>query len=159
MILGNGEYLPINSKILSGLICISVFHYFCSPGNVLSEFSRLLGDEGVYVYGDLTLHEQDTGAFFDRLERSISHAHATYFTPSQMKSMIEDSGIRVEQIETIQYQKSYNALIQDKAQYFGVNPSTLHDIVINATEQEKELYGLEKDRMTLYYTLMTGTLK
>lgn len=159
MILGNGEFLPIKSRILSGLICISVFHYFRSPDEVLSEFSRLLRDGGVYVYGDLTLHEQDTSGFFDKLERSISHAHVRYFTPSEMKSLIEDSGIRVEQIETISYQKSYKALIQDKAQYFGVNPSTLHDIVINATDQVKELYGLEKEQMTLYFTLMKGTMK
>ena len=159
MILGNGMYLPIKGRVLGGLICISVFHYFHSPNKVLSEFSRLLRDEGVYVYGDLTLHEQDTSAFIDRLELSISHAHARYFTPSEMKSMIEESGIRVVQIETIPYQKTYKALIQDKAQYFGVNPSTLHEIVNNATNQEKELYELEKEQMTLYYTLMMGTKK
>jgi hypothetical protein len=62
-----------------------------------------------------------------------------------MKSLIEDSGIRVEQIETFPYQKTYKTLIQDKAQYFGVALSTLHNIVISASDQEKELYELEEE--------------
>ena len=113
----------------------------------------------MYVYGDLTLHEADTSSFFDRLEKSISHAHSKYYTPSEMKSLIEDSGIKVNQIDTIAYKKSYSALIQDKAQYFGVSPSTLYEIIATATEEEKTLYNLENEQMTLFYTLMKGTLK
>ena len=158
LILGNGECLPIKTGILNGLICISAFHYFHFPDKVLSEFSKLLVDGGSFIYGDLTLHEQDTGGFFDKLERNVSHAHARYYTPSEMKMLIEDSGVRIDQIVTIPYQKSYKALIQDKARYFGVNPSTLHDILNNATEKERDLYKIQEEQMTLFYTLMKGTL-
>ena len=158
-LLGNGESLPIKRSILDGLLCISMFHYFTSPEEILMKFAKSLKEGGVYVYGDLTLHEQDTNAFLDRLEKTISHAHVKYFTPSKMKSLIERSGIKIDGIDTLSYQKSYKALLQDKAHYFGVHPTGLHELVANATEEEKALYELEEEEMTLYYTIMKGILR
>ncbi|MFX0064892.1 MAG: class I SAM-dependent methyltransferase [Candidatus Hermodarchaeota archaeon] len=81
LLMGDAEYLPFCNDVFDILICISTFHYFSSPKTNLEEFSRVLKERGVFIYGDVTMHELDYDNFLDQLEQTISPAHAKYSRP------------------------------------------------------------------------------
>jgi hypothetical protein len=65
-------------------------------------------------------------------------------------------GFQVPKTRTFPYRKSYEALIEDKGRYFGVKREALQEFMSKATPEEQELYGLGKNEMTLFYTLITA---
>jgi ubiquinone/menaquinone biosynthesis C-methylase UbiE len=157
LILGDAERLPFRNHVFDAIICMSTLHYFMFPRQVLGNFSKALKKNGVLVYGDVTMHEQDQEGFLDMLERTISYAHAKYCRPSEAKRWIENCGIQVSKMKVIPYKKTYNALIEDKARYFDVDPQVLYETMRKASERERRLYNLEDDQLTLFYTLIVGT--
>jgi ubiquinone/menaquinone biosynthesis C-methylase UbiE len=70
LLLGDAEHLPFRNKVFDALICISTLHYLPSLQTSLEEFSRTLKKRGVFVYGDVTMHEQDRKSFLDKLEKT-----------------------------------------------------------------------------------------
>ncbi|MFX1250004.1 MAG: class I SAM-dependent methyltransferase [Promethearchaeota archaeon] len=156
LLMGDAEHLPFCNNIFDTLICISTFHYFSSPKIILEEFSRVLKEKGVFIYGDVTMHELDQDNFLDQLEKTISPAHAKYSRPLEMKKLLESWEIQVKKMEVIPYKKLYSALIEDKAQYFNIKPQSLYEKLSKATKNEKNLYDIEEDQMTLFYTLIKG---
>jgi len=156
LLVADAEYLPFRNNVFDAIICMSTLHYFSSPKTSLREFSRALKKRSIFLYGDVTMHESDHDNFLDKIEKTISHAHGKYSRPSEMKKLIESCGIQVDKIEIIPYKKSYNALVEDKAQYFNVKPQILYEKIREATENERTLYSIEKNQMTLFYTLIKG---
>jgi len=156
LLVGDAERLPFREQVFDAVICVSALHYAAFPEVVLENISTTLKRKGVFVYGDVTMHEQDHRGFLDKLEKAISYAHARYCRPSEIKKCIEDCGIFVDETEVIPYKKSYRALIEDKAQYFNVKPQVLYEKLREASEKEKNLYDIEENQMTLFYTLITG---
>jgi ubiquinone/menaquinone biosynthesis C-methylase UbiE len=154
LILGDAENLPFGDGAFDALICTSAMHYFGYPEKSLAEFSRVLREKGVFVYGDLTLHELDEQGFLDRLERTVSLAHKNYFRPSEMRKMLEDNGFRASCADTVAYRKAFNYLIEDKGRYFGVKPEAINECVRAASPDERKLYSLSNDEITLFYTLI-----
>ncbi|MFX0064893.1 MAG: hypothetical protein ACFFC7_22180 [Candidatus Hermodarchaeota archaeon] len=73
-----------------------------------------------------------------------------------MKKLIESCRIQVNKMEVIPYKKTYSALIEDKAQYFNLKPQNLYEKLNKATKNEKAIYNIENDQMTLFYTLIRG---
>lgn len=57
LILGDAEHLPFAGEVFDAVLCMSTMHYFESQAEVLALFSGVLRDTGVFVYGDLTVHE------------------------------------------------------------------------------------------------------
>lgn len=156
LILGDAEHLPFVNGVFDAIICISTMHYFASPERSLAEFTRTLKDKGIFVYGDLTMHELDNRCFLDTLEKTTSKAHARYCKPSEMKGLLENHGFCVSKIEVFPYRKSYRALMEDKGKYFAVKPNALQDCLRGATADEKRLYSIGNDKLTLFYTLITA---
>lgn len=156
LLLGDAEHLQFRNNVFDTIICISTLHYLLSPKATLEEFSRALKRKGIFLYGDVVVHELDHNNFLDKLEKTISHAHAKYSKPSEMKRLIESCGIHVDEVEESSYKKSYTALLEDKAQYFNVKPQSLHQKIDEATENERKLYNIEKNQMTRFYTLIKG---
>lgn len=156
LLVADAEHLPFRNNVFDALICISTLHYFSFPKTSLGEFSRALKKRGIFLYGGVTMHELDHDNFLDRLEKTISHAHGKYSRPSEMKKLIESCGIQVDKVEVVPYKKSYTALTEDKAQYFNVKPQILYEKINEATENERKLYSIEKNQMTLFYTLIKG---
>ena len=159
LLLGDIEFLPFRNDSLSLLLCISTLHYFSSPSAALMEFSRVLKKGGIFVYGDVTIHEMDTDGFMDKLEKTISTAHGGYHRPSEVRSLIGECGIRVTKTKTIPYRKSYESLSEDKAKYFNVEPQTLQRFLRRATRKQRTLYGIKENEMTLFYTIISGLKK
>jgi len=56
----------------------------------------------------------------------------------------------------VPYRKSYSALIEDKGRYFDVNLEALRKCVRKADANEKRLYDLDNEGLTLFYTLITA---
>lgn len=156
LILGDTEHLPFANKVFNAIICISTMHYFAYPERNLTEFSRTLKEKGVFVYGDVTLHELDNQGFLDTLERALSKAHAKYYKPSDMKRTLENHGFHVSRMKVIPYRKSYLSLTEDKGKYFDVKPEVLHKCVRDATIDERKLYAINSNGLTLFYTLITA---
>jgi len=90
LLLGDAERLPFHDNIFNLLVCTSTLHYLTSPKRVLEEFSRVLKTKGVFIYGEVCMHEMDTSGFMDKLERTISPAHARYTKPSEIQRFIEE---------------------------------------------------------------------
>ena len=102
----------------------------------------MLKKGGTFVYGDLSPHEADDQGFFEILERTVSKAHERYYKASEMKRLLETHGFQVSRMKTIAYGKSYKALIEDKAKYFGVKPQALRMCVQEASKEAKQQYAL-----------------
>jgi len=156
LLLGDAEYLPFRNNVFDAVICISTLHYFPFPKTSLEEFSRALKKKGIFLYGDVTMHESDHNNFLDNLEKTISYAHGKYGRHSEIKKLIESCGIQVDKVKVVPYKKSYSALIEDKAWYFNVAPQNFYRKIREATENERKLYSMEKNHMTLFYTLIKG---
>jgi ubiquinone/menaquinone biosynthesis C-methylase UbiE len=107
LILGDAERLPFINGFFDAIVCISTMHYFEFPERCLTEFSRTLKQKGVFIYGDLTLHELDNHGFLDALERTLSKAHARYCKSSEMKRLLENLGFRVSKVEVFPYKNPF----------------------------------------------------
>lgn len=156
LILADAEYLPFRNETFNLVICVSTLHYLNSVELVLQEISRLLKRKGVFIYGDICMHEMDTTGFMDKLEKTISLAHGRYYKTSQMRRTIEKYGIQITKIKIIPYRKPYTALIEDKANYFNIKPERLFRLIAKSTETEKTLYAIDEKQMTIYYTMIIG---
>lgn len=156
LLLGDIEFLPFRNDSFNLLLCISTLHYFSSPRVALMEFSNVLKKGGIFIYGDVTTHDMDTGRFMDKLEKTISTAHGGYYRPSEVRSLMEECGIHVTKIRTIPYRKSYESLSEDKAKYFNVEIQTLQKFLQEATGKQRTLYGIGENEMTLFYTIISG---
>jgi hypothetical protein len=132
-------------------------HYFSSIEKILQTLRGAMNEKGLLAYGDLTLHEMDDKGFLEKLEKTISRAHARYFKPSEIKNLIETSGFQVARMKTISYRKSYRSLMEDKGEYFNVSPDQLTACVQTADAEAKNQYGLTDTELTLYYTMIVAT--
>jgi ubiquinone/menaquinone biosynthesis C-methylase UbiE len=159
LILADGEHLPFVDQAFDAVICMSTMHYFTSQSRILHGFREALRENGKLVYGDLTVHEMDNRRFFEGLEKTLSKAHARYYKPSQIKKLIREQGFHILRMKTVGYQKSYNALMEDKGRYFGVAPETLNEYVKGATADAREQYALTQTDMTLFYATITAKKK
>jgi len=156
LVQADAEFLPFCPNAFSLLICVSTFHYFPSQRNILTEFNRVLKKDGIFIHGDITLHEEDSEAFMETLEKTISLAHKKYFKPSEMKMLLENFGIQPKKVVTISYKKTYEALWEDKAKYFNIKPQQLYETVACASTKEKALYEIGLKDIKLFYTLIIG---
>jgi len=154
--LGDAEHLPFTEEVFDAIVCISTMHYFADSGPGLTEFLRVLKEKGVFVFGDLTLHETDNRRFLDTLEKTLSRAHAKYFKPSEMKRLLETCGFHVSRVKVTPYRKSYLSLMEDKGRYFDVKPEALDKCIQGATAHERKLYSMSDTELTLFYTLITA---
>jgi ubiquinone/menaquinone biosynthesis C-methylase UbiE len=155
IIQGDTEHLPFKNQTFDAIMCMSTMHYFKSQEKILREFSEATKEKGIIVYGDLTLHELDNQRFLETLEGTISKAHARYYKPSEVKKIIETHGFRVCKMKTVAYRKSFHSLMEDKSEYFGVEPEMLHECVQRADADSKEQYAINSTGLTLFYTIVT----
>jgi ubiquinone/menaquinone biosynthesis C-methylase UbiE len=155
LVLGDAEHLPFERDAFDAVICTSAMHYFAEPTMCLSGFSRVLKRKGSFVLCDLTLHESDKLGFLNRLEKTASRAHEGYMNPSEAKIMLESRGFRVCEMKTFAYRKPLVYLMEDKGTYFDVKSQTLSDFLQTASKSETNLYSMDNNEMTLFYTIIT----
>ncbi|HVP26805.1 MAG TPA: class I SAM-dependent methyltransferase [Candidatus Bathyarchaeia archaeon] len=156
LVLGDADHLPFTDEAFDALFCMSTMHYFVSPASVMHAFSRILKEKGIFLCGDLTVHESDDERFFENLERTLSKAHAQYHKPSEMKKMMENCGFRVSNMETFTYKKSYQALMEDKGDYFGVPHQTFDKYLQETSTTARQQYSLSDVDLTLFYTVIVA---
>jgi len=158
-VLGDAEHLPFVGNAFAAVVCTSSMHYFTDLNRNLAEFLGVLQNEGVFLYSDLTLHELDSRCFLNRLESTVSYAHGRYCRPSEVKGMLEDAGFAVSMQIVVPYRKSFKALMEDKGRYFGVKPEALEKCVNSASEEERRLYAINDNELTLFYTVIEAVKK
>ncbi len=156
LILADAEHLPFTNTTFDAIIGMSTMHYFESQEAILDKFTAALKEKGVFIYGDLTVHEADDQGFFEKLERMLSKAHARYYKPTEMRKIMERNGFHVHKSRTVAYRKSYRSLMEDKGEYFNVAIEALQKCIREATAQAKTQYGLTNTELTLYYTIITA---
>jgi len=154
LILGDADHLPFASDSFGGVLCMSTMHYFFDQEKALEDFRKLLKKKGILIYGDLSPHEFDNDEFFESLERTISKVHVRYYKTSEMKRMIEKSGFHVVRVRIIEYQKTYDALIEDKGSYFDVRIDSLRRFTEGASTKAKKQYALTETAMNLFYSVI-----
>jgi ubiquinone/menaquinone biosynthesis C-methylase UbiE len=157
LILGDAEHLPLVDETLDAILGMSTMHYFTDQERILGNFRQLLRKSGVFIYGDLSLQESDDEEFLETLERTISKAHARYYKASEINWLMEKNGFHVNRTRTIDYRKSYDALIKDKGAYFGVGIDELQRLTQAATAKTKRQCNLTDTEMTLSYTVINAT--
>jgi ubiquinone/menaquinone biosynthesis C-methylase UbiE len=156
LILGDAERLPFIDEAFEAIFCFSTMHYLADSETSLTQISRVLGEKGVFVYGDLALHELDNCGFLDLLERTLSKAHGRYYKPSEMRNLLEKHGFHVSKTKVIPYRKSYLALMEDKGQYFDVDLEAFYKVIRRVSADEREMYALGDNELTLFYSLITA---
>jgi len=156
LVLGDGECLPFVAESFDALVCMSTMHYFDHKDKIINEFSRVMREHGVFVWGDLTVHEFDEEGFFEALERMVSKVHAGYCRPSQARKLLESCGFLVVSMNTFGYRKPYRSLMEDKGAYFSVPPEALEESLHYASVKSKKLYRLTDTELTLYYTVIAA---
>jgi hypothetical protein len=60
-------------------------------------------------------------------------------------------------MKTIAYKKFYDALIEDKGEYFAIKPEALRRYVHAANKEANEQYVLTDTGLTQFYTIITAT--
>jgi len=102
------------------------------------------------------MHELDNKGFLDVLEGMLSKAHAKYYKPSEMKKLLENHDFRLSKVKVVPYRKSYLSLMKDKGKYFDVKSETLGKCIKEATTNERKMYAINSNGLTLFYTLITA---
>lgn len=156
LFLGDAEHLPFIKETFDAIICLSTMHYFTDSERSLTEFSRVLKEKGIFVYGDLTLHELDNNGFLNMLEKTLSRAHANYFKHSEAKKILENHGFSVSRAKVFPYRKSYLSLIEDKGRYFDVKLEAFYEFLQKTTAEERNMYLMSNNELTLFYSLITA---
>lgn len=156
LFLGDAEHLPFADNVFNAIICVGTVHYFTFPERILAEFSRTSNEKGGFAYGDVTMHELDNQGFLDTLEKTLSNAHARYCTPSEMRELLENQGFHVSRMKVVLYRKSYFALMEDKGKYFDVKSEDFHKCIKDATINERKLYSINSNGLSLFFTLITA---
>lgn len=156
LLLADAEHMPFQDNTFNMVISTSTLHYLTSPKCALEETSRVLKRKGVFIYGDVGMHEMDKTGFMDKLEKTISPAHGRYHKPSEIHRLIEEYGIRITRTKIIPYRKPYASLIEDKANYFNIKPEKLFRLIAKSTKEQKTLYEIDENQMTLFYTVIIG---
>ena len=159
LVLGDADHLPFVNSVFDAVVCISTMHYFPDYDRSLNDFSRVLKEKGIFVYGDVAVHEMDNQYFLDALEKTLSKAHSRYYKPSEMKSLLESHGFCMSKARVISYRKSYPALMDDKGKYFGVKPEIFEKSIQAATASERDLYSMDSNELTLFYALIVALKK
>jgi ubiquinone/menaquinone biosynthesis C-methylase UbiE len=157
LVLGDAEHLPFVDDVFDAIVCMSTMHYFTSQAKILKMLSTRLRKRGRLVYGDLTIHELDSQRYFEKLERTLSKAHAKYYRPLEIERLLETRGFRVLRARTIPYRKSYRSLMEDKGQYFDVLPEALDKCLEGASSDAREEYALTDTELTLFYTIVIAS--
>lgn len=156
LIQGDAEYLPFVAEAFDAIVCMSTMHYFEHQDRTAKEFWEVLREKGIFVFGDLAVHESDREGFLERLERTVSKAHAGYCKPLETKRLLEESGFHISRIETFAYKKLLFSLMEDKGSYFDVPPEALDECLKSASTEAKKQYVLTDTEMTLYYTVIVA---
>jgi ubiquinone/menaquinone biosynthesis C-methylase UbiE len=159
LIVADAERLPFKTAMFDGILCVSTMHYFEHPEDTLENAAQALKNGGTFFYGDLSPHESDDQEFFERLERAISKAHFRYLKPSQLEHLFDHHGFKVTELRSISYRKSYESLIEDKANYFGIESERIHRYVREATLEAKNRYELTETDLTQFYTIIVAVKK
>jgi ubiquinone/menaquinone biosynthesis C-methylase UbiE len=159
LILADAEYLTFANTTFDAIMGMSTMHYFESQEAILGKFTAALKEKGVFIYGDLSVHEADDQGFFEKLERMLSKAHARYYKPTEMRKIMERNGFHVHKSKTVAYRKSYRSLMEDKGEYFNVAIEALQKCLHEATVKAKAQYGLTNTELILYYTIITAIKK
>ena len=73
--------------------------------------------------------------------------------------MLEGVGFTVSTPTVVPYRKSFKSLMEDKGRYFGVKPEALEKCVNGASEEERRLYAINGNELTLFYTVMKAVKK
>lgn len=87
------------------------------------------------------------------MERKVSETYLRYYNLSAVKRMLTH-GFHVSKVKVIPYRKSYFSLMEDKGEYFSVKLEVLRKCIREATMDERKLYALNSDGLTLSYTLI-----
>jgi ubiquinone/menaquinone biosynthesis C-methylase UbiE len=159
LILGDAKHLPFMNQIFDAIICMSTMHYFTSQERMLERFSESVKEKGMFVYGDLTLHELDNQGFLEKSERTLSKARARYYKPSETRTLIETQGFHISKTRTVPYKKLHSSLMEDKGEDFSIAPQALCDCIAGATVEAREQYDLTSTGLTLFYTIVTAQKK
>lgn len=159
LVVADAEHIPFKTAAFDGILCVSTMHYFEHQEDTLDNAAQALKNEGTFFYGDLSPHESDDQEFFEKLERTISKAHFRYHKPSEMKNLFNQHGFRVTKLKSISYRKSYESLIEDKADYFGIEPERFCRYIREANLEAKNQYELTQTELTQFYTIIVAVKK
>lgn len=159
LVVADAEHLPFKTAVFDGILCVSTMHYFEHPEDTLENAAKALKNEGTFFYGDLSPRESDDQEFFERLERAISKAHFRYHKPSELEHLFDHYGFKVTELKSISYRKSYESLIEDKANYFGIEAGRIYRYIRKANLEAKNQYELTQTELTQFYTIIVAVKK
>lgn len=114
--LGNAEAIPFDDSFFNAVLCTFSFHHYKHPDVALSEFSRVLEDDGILVIIDAARDQSSIIWLQDRFRRYFERSHVCYYTAHELLDLVRTSGLTtVEPPETesgfMKYGKLFTGLV------------------------------------------------
>ncbi len=150
------ESLPVASASIDRLLSLAALHHVPDKRLQFEEFCRLMRPEGRVVVADVE-EGSATGAFLNEfVDRFNSMGHEGLFlNPDDLQTM-EDSGLRIEQVERPEITWAFdneNDLADFCQKLFGLDLATKRDIVSGVEDYlrpRRDDTGVELDWQLLY---------
>ena len=95
--LGNAEAIPFEDGFFNALLCTFSFHHYKNPDIALSEFRRVLNDNGSLVIVDAARDLSRIIWLQDRWRRHFERSHVCYYTVQELLDLIADAGLSTAQ--------------------------------------------------------------
>lgn len=89
---GVAEALPFRDASMGSILVMTALCYFDDPCLALREISRVLAPGGRVVIGFLGRGGEIADRYRNTREKGLFLAHATFYTPGEVISMLEESG-------------------------------------------------------------------
>jgi SAM-dependent methyltransferase len=93
----NSESIPHEDKYFDSILCTFSFHHYQDPIAALSEFKRVLKDDGMLVIVDSARDVSFAIWLQDRGRRYLERSHVKYYTVKELKSLVEKSGFAIKE--------------------------------------------------------------
>jgi SAM-dependent methyltransferase len=87
------EALPFRDSSMGSILVMTALCYFDDPGLALGEISRVLEPGGRLVIGFLGRGGQIAEKYTDTTEKGTYLAHATFYSPEEVASMLREAGL------------------------------------------------------------------
>lgn len=108
-VLGEAEHLPFKDGEFDAVVCRLAIHHFAHPEGEIREMARVLKFGGRLVISDTVSSEDEREArLHNALERLRDPSHARMLPPTELKQIIESTGLRLGTVYTQTRDRTYN---------------------------------------------------
>ncbi len=135
-------HLPYDDSSFDIVTTRRAAHHFQDVSRFLNEAGRVLKKSGRLGIVDMSPPE-GTEEFFNRIERIRDSTHTRALTPNEWRTKVEEAGLRVTQLETLDERVSFERWLYP-VEMGGVEEKGIREEWANASREIKKQLNLEQ---------------